>query len=176
MRLFLGETLDGSSSIVTGLEYASPKAPDMESSTISGHSGSAAAISVAASPYDDPGRLENFSSRGPVTHYFGPVVDNHPAAPLPTPEVLAKPDIAATDGGANTFFGGEEKDGTFRFYGTSAAAPHVAAVLALMKQKMPKLTQAQALAILRATAHPIGEGGGAGLIDAEAALAALPGQ
>lgn len=159
MRLFLGETPDGLSSNVTGLEYASPKAPDMESSTIPGYSGSAAAITVAASPFNNPGSVEPFSSRGTVTYYFGPVVDNHPAAPLATPEVLAKPDITATDGGANSFFGGE-KDGAFRFYGTSAAAPHAAAVLALMKQKMPKLTQAQALAILRATAHPIGEGGG----------------
>ena len=44
------------------------------------------------------------------------------------------------------------------FSGTSAAAPHVAGVAALMLQKNPSLTQAQIESILRATAMPLPPG------------------
>ena len=78
--------------------------------------------------------------------------------------------------------------------GTSMASPHVAGIVALMAQKDSALTAAQAEAILEATAIPLpagcrqvtGPGGtakpvcwgtdatGAGLVTADAALAALP--
>lgn len=66
--------------------------------------------------------------------------------------------------------------------GTSMAAPHVAGVLALMKSKKPALTAAEGLSILKETARPLsatqcnrpsGLECGAGLIDAQAALARL---
>ncbi len=66
--------------------------------------------------------------------------------------------------------------------GTSQAAPHVAGVLALMKSKKPSLGAAEALSILKNTAHllsptqcnrPSSSDCGAGLIDAGAALSAL---
>jgi len=83
-----------------------------------------------------------------------------------------------------------KNDYDYVFYnGTSMAAPHVAGVIALMKSKKPALTVAEALDILRRTAHPLdgtactgqgpdshpGSDCGAGLIDAFAALQALDG-
>jgi subtilisin family serine protease len=77
--------------------------------------------------------------------------------------------------------------------GTSMASPHVAGIVALMAQKYPALTQAQAEAILEASATPLPAGcrdilspygpehvcwgddaTGAGLATADAALAATP--
>ena len=50
---------------------------------------------------------EPYSSRGPLTLRFGPVSGVTPAAPaLVNPQPLAKPDITASDCGADTFFGG----------------------------------------------------------------------
>ena len=46
---------------------------DIVGPTIYGHAGAAAAISSGAIRFSDPRRPEYFSSRGPVTHYFGPV-------------------------------------------------------------------------------------------------------
>lgn len=68
--------------------------------------------------------------------------------------------------------------------GTSMAAPHVAGVVALMKALNPNLNTTQALQILKSTARPLnatqcnrpsGNDCGAGLIDANAALAAVQG-
>ena len=50
--------------------------------------------------------------------------------------MIAKPDIAATDCGATTFFASLSA-GVWRFCGTSAAAPHAAAVAALVRQAKP---------------------------------------
>ena len=64
------------------------------------------------------------------------------------------------------------------FEGTSMASPHVAGVVALLKSVRPTLSAAAARDILKRTAQPITDascsvGCGGGLIDAEAALAAL---
>jgi subtilisin family serine protease len=48
--------------------------------------------------------------------------------------VLLKPDLVGPDGTATSFFGGGN-----RFFGSSAAAPNVAAVGALMLQQDPNL-------------------------------------
>ncbi len=78
--------------------------------------------------------------------------------------------------------------------GTSMASPHVAGIVALMAQKYPALTAAQAEAVLEGSAIPLPAGcrivnnpygpaanicweanaTGAGLVDAEAAVAAVP--
>ena len=71
-----------------------------------------------------------------------------------SPEVIAKPDVTATDGGANTFFGSCNAH-TWRFYGTSAAAPHAAAVAALEFQAKPAAGEAQVRDALTETASPI---------------------
>jgi hypothetical protein len=104
---------------------------------IFGHAGSPSAITVGAVSYNEsktaPRAPERYSSRGPVTNYFGPVNGTTPAAPLAAPEVIEKPDITATDCAATTFFSFLE-GANWRFCGTSEAAPHAAAVAALMKQ------------------------------------------
>jgi hypothetical protein len=164
---------------VSGIEYPVPAGEDVVGPTIFGHSGAERAISVGAVPFDESAKPEEYSSHGPVTHYFGPVSGAAPAAPLPSPQTIPKPDLVATDGGANTFFG-QLKAGVWRFFGTSAAAPHAAAVAALVHQGNPGASAAEVRADLASTARPVGAFGpeavGAGLIDADAAvnLLALP--
>jgi hypothetical protein len=151
-------------------------APDFNGPAIFGHNGAGAVTSVAAVPFDDATTVEGFSSRGPVTHYFGPVTSRTPAAPLPAPEVLAKPDLAATDGAATTFFG-QQENGVWRFFGTSEAAPHAAAVGALEMQLNPALSATAIMAAERSTARPLAgfspAAQGTGLVDAAAALGAV---
>jgi hypothetical protein len=156
-------------------EYTTSAGGDIVGPTIYGHNGAANASSVAAVNSSGPDDLAPYSARGPVTHRFGPVVDNSPAPALATPRVLAKPDIAATDCTSNTFFGGGNV-----FCGTSAAAPHAAAVAALQLQGNPGLTPAQVRAAQAASGRPVGAFGtsaiGAGLVDALPAVqsVALP--
>lgn len=161
---------------VTATEYPTSSDGDTVGPTIFGHSGAASAISVGAVPYNDSAKPEYYSSRGPVTHYFGPVSGTSSAPKLASPETVAKPDLVATDGGANTFFGIPES-GIWRFYGTSAAAPHAAAVAALVRQANPGASAAQVRAALTSTARPVGsfatDAIGAGLIDAYSAVDSL---
>jgi hypothetical protein len=161
---------------VSSTEYPESSEGDLVGPTVYGHSGSAAAISVGAALFNDDSEPEGFSSRGPVTHYFGPVTGFTPAAELSSTQTISKPDLLATDGGANTFFGPFVL-GARRFFGTSAAAPHAAAVAALIRQGNPGASAAQVRADLAATARPVGAFGpdavGAGLLDANAAVNAL---
>jgi hypothetical protein len=160
---------------VSETEYPGSSSGDVVGPTVFGHSGATGAIAVGAVRHDNGSRPESFSSRGPVKHYFGPVTGPAPAAATGE-QVIAKPDLAATDGGATTFFGSLQA-GTWRFFGTSAAAPHAAAVAALMRQANPGASAAQVRAELGATALPVGAFGpsaiGAGLVDAFGAVAAL---
>ncbi len=148
-------------------------APDVQGPTIYGHNGTSSAQTVGAVPFNNSAAMEPFSSRGPVTHLFGPVQPTGAAPALGAPQVLSKPDVSATDRGINTFFGSGN-----RFSGTSAAAPHAAAVGALQLAANPALTNAQVMAAQRATARPVGASGpfdmGAGLIDARAAIGSQP--
>lgn len=144
--------------------------------TVFGHAAAKGAIAVGAVRYNTTTAPERFSSRGPATNYFGPVLGPAPAPALALPETVAKPDLVATDGGVNTFFG-SFGGGIWRFFGTSAAAPHAAAVAALALQANPGATPAQIRAALTSTARPVGAFGpsavGAGLIDAGAAVDSL---
>jgi len=160
---------------VVNTDFPQSSLGDVVGPTIFGHSGAASAIATAAVRFDDNAKVERFSSRGPVKHYFGPVLGAAPA-PATGEQAIAKPDLAATDGGANTFFGNLQA-GVWRFYGTSAAAPHAAAVAALVRQANPTAGGAAIRAALTGTARPVGAFGpiavGAGLIDAYGAVEAL---
>ena len=163
---------------VSGVEYPESSGGDVVGPSIFGHAGAASAIAVAAVPFNDSAEIEPYSSRGPVVHYFGPVDGTTPAPALGTPEEMAKPDLAATDCGATTFFA-FLAGGTWRFCGTSAAAPHAAAIAALVRQAKPSLPEQQVREVLTDTAAPVGsfppEAAGAGLVDAFEAIGGLPG-
>jgi hypothetical protein len=168
---------------VQGTEYETSAEGDVVGPTIFGHNGAKDAVSVGAisystdvkSPAAEP---EYFSSRGPVTHYFGPVTSGSPAPELPSPESLAKPDVVATDGGANTFFGSCFPD-AWRFFGTSASAPHAAAIAALEREAKPAASPAEVSQAQREGAVPVGAfpstAVGSGMLDAVATLEKLTG-
>ena len=163
---------------VTSTEYPTSVEGDTVGPTIFGHAAASGAVTVAAVPFDNSAAVESYSSRGPVVHRFGPVEGTAPAAALPTPETIAKPDIAATDCGATTFFASFiASEGTWRFCGTSAAAPHAAAVAALELEAVPSATVEELRDAQTATAVPVGtfaaNAVGAGLLDADDAIAGL---
>lgn len=158
---------------VTATEYPKSGGGDVVGPTIYGHAGARGALAVAAVRASNSSNAEYYTSRGPVTHYFGPVIGKTPAAPLPKAEqLIEKPDLAASDCVATTFF--VPAPGGFRFCGTSAAAPHAAGVAALALEADPEATPTQVAEGLRATARPVGTESanavGAGLIDAYAAV------
>ncbi len=163
---------------VTATEYPQSGGGDVVGPAIYGHAGAASAVSVAAIPFNNSAKVEPYSSRGPVLHLFEPVEGMAPADPLGAPQAIAKPDLAATDCGATTFFA-FLTGSTWRFCGTSAAAPHAAAAVALLRQADPSLGEEEVREVLAETAAPVGglssESVGAGLVDAFAAIGSLPG-
>jgi hypothetical protein len=154
---------------------------DTTSSTVYGHTNAAGAEAVGAAAYFDtpvfgtsPPVLESFSSAGPTTIFFDltdtPIVDVRP-----------KPEIVAPDGTNTTFFGSPdfEGDGFPNFFGTSAAAPHAAAVAALLREFDPGITVSEVYTALESTAVDMLSAGfdddsGFGLIQADAAIASIP--
>jgi subtilase family protein len=160
---------------VAATEYPRSSGEDVVGPTIFGHSGSASAISTGAVFFNDSSEPETYSSRGPVRHDFGPVESASPAAALPSPEILSKPDLVATDCGKTTFFSiFIEFTSSWHFCGTSAAAPHAAAVAALMRDAEPAAQPVDVLEALVGSAAPVGTYGpcavGAGLVDAVGAV------
>lgn len=144
---------------------------DTQSPTTWGHSAAVNSKSVAAVNYYDQQNPASFTSAGPVTILFNP--DGTRKA---TPEIRQKPDFAAIQDTDTTFFPpfpGNDIDGNGfpNFPGTSAAAPHAAAIAALIKQANPNFTPEQIYQRLESTATDIGEPGfddltGFGLINA----------
>ncbi len=118
--------------------------------------------------------VEPFSSLGgDIPFYFDAAGEPLPRAP----HLRSTPLLSAPDGTNTSFFGlrDVEGDGYLNFFGTSAAAPHAAAVAALVLQADPNLSTDEVLEVMRATAIDIEEPGpdlrsGSGLLDALAAL------
>lgn len=166
---------------VTGTEYPSSGGGDVVGPSVFGHAGAVGAIGVGAMRFNTTTKPEPYSSRGPVTHYFDEVSGTAPAAPLGSAQVIPKPDVVATDCGATTFFAVKAGE-TWRFCGTSAAAPHAAGAVALMLQAAEEagggLEEPEPLrAALLQSASPIGSFGpcavGAGLVETEGAVETL---
>ncbi|MGB7159382.1 MAG: S8 family serine peptidase, partial [Tepidisphaeraceae bacterium] len=120
------------------------------SPTVVPHAAATNGQAVAAVPYYDQTNPESFTSKGTSTILFSPT-----GAPI-APQVRQTPHIAGIDGTNTTFFGSDfEGDGQPNFFGTSAAAPHVAAVAALVRQANPAFTPAQIYTRLQTTADDI---------------------
>lgn len=152
--------------------------------TVVGHHGANGSQAVGAASYAStpafgasPPILAPYSSVGNVTRLFD--ADGNR---LSRPESRQGVDLVATDDGNTTFFGwyDREGDGFPNFTGTSAAAPTAAAVAALLKEAAPDATPTEIYAALQGSAIDMRAPGidaatGAGLIQADAALALLTG-
>ena len=140
--------------------------------SVFGHPAVTGAIAAGAIAASDPGNdtIETFSSRGPAEVFS------------PSFESRLKPDVAAIDGVSVTGAGGFPSP----FFGTSAAAPHVAGVAALVLQALretqPGLSKAaeatEVFNTLQSTAIDLGDSGpdqvfGAGRVNALAAVESL---
>jgi hypothetical protein len=126
-----------------------------------GHNAATNAFTVAAvevaTAYPGPftggaaNPVENFSSDGPRRVFYFP--DGTPMTPGNYSStggiVYQKPDVTAADGVTT------DVPGYAPFHGTSAAAPHAAAIAALLKSYNPALTAAQIRSLLTSTALDI---------------------
>ena len=154
-----------------------------------GHSAAAGAISVAATPAAQPlsgsipmgpfpnafapmAKVETFSSDGPRRIFFdvnGNLLAGAAAGNFKSNGgiVRQKPDLTAADGVQTATPGFET------FYGTSAAAPHAAAIAALVREANPGMTAAQLRAKLMSSTVAMdnsAQASGAGVLMAHLAV------
>ena len=133
--------------------------------SIFGHPATERAIAVGTINVQEPGNDEiaEFSSQGPSLISF------------PIPELRSKPDITGIDGVSVTGSGGFPST----FFGTSAAAPHIAGIAALLKSANPDATADEIRSALINGADDLGATGidnvyGGGRANAEGSLLLLP--
>lgn len=142
---------------------------DTKGPTIYGHPMAVGAEAIAAVPfyytsaYDSDGDhndlpwLEPFSSKGGIKIRF-----DQSGNELSTFETRDKPDLTGTDGNDNTFFGSDatgssqhDPDTAPNFFGTSAAAPNVAAIAALVREQNPSYTSSDVYSHLESNAKDV---------------------
>lgn len=137
-------------------EYNSPDG------SVFGHAGLPGVLAVGASDALNPDNIRFYSSHGPARIDF------------PSLQIRNKPELVAVDGVAVTGAGGFPNP----FYGTSAAAPHVAGVAALLKQALPGASPETLRAGMRNNAVDLGIPGfdntfGFGRVNALTSLTAM---
>jgi serine protease len=114
---------------------------------------------IAVGAGDGAGNLASYSNRGPRVDLLAPGGD-----------------LTAGFGVLSTLYTDADGYTYVAFNGTSQAAPHVSGVASLMKALDPSIDSDRARTLLSATAdpsHACAEGCGGGLLDADAALAAV---
>lgn len=162
-----------------GLQFAT-------SGATAGHNAGPSTVSVAAVAWNSargftrpfPGGALNpteiFSSDGPRRMFFNangtPITPGNFLFGSNGGQLFIKPDVAAADGVST------RTPGFSPFFGTSAAAPHAAAVAALVKSAKPSLTAAEIYNAMISTALDIRAAGidrdsGYGLVMADKAVA-----
>lgn len=152
------------------ISLSSPAAPQV--ANIGGHAGATGALGCAAvnggttATTGSPSAIRSYSARGPVTIYNGGFPN--------LLETRNKPDITSFDGVRVTGNGGFP----IVFDGTSAAAPHVAGIAALIRSASRNLTAAQVRNAIRNTAVDLGDAGfdpvfGFGRADAYSAVTSV---
>jgi len=155
-----------------------------QSPTSVGHSVASGGSGVAAAYYQQtpafgtsPPEPEGFTSVGGT-----PILFNADGTRKTAPEFRNQPRITAPDGTNTTFFGNDrDGEGLPNFSGTSAAAPHAAALAALQLQADPSLTPSDVYTAQETGAVDMEASGfdyrtGYGLVDAEATIPSVAGE
>lgn len=129
----------------------------LNSPTVYGHTNTNRGLSIAAANFNktpefkvDPPKVASYSSLGGLKIYFSAKGER-----LETPQRRNKPDFVAPDAGNTTFFGYDtdiDEDKLPNFFGTSAAAPHAAAVAALLLEMRGNKKSASIGSLLASTA------------------------
>ncbi len=181
----------------TPTEYQTPDSPQ-----VYGHANSERGASVAAAYYDDtpefgtsPAVVESFSSRRTF-----PILFDDAGNRLGSPVDRQQPRVTGPDGTNTTFFVDEdpssgappndsrcgnpspgganycESDGNPNFFGTSAAAPHVAGLAALQQEAAPGLSVSEIYSNIEDGAEDMNASGvdpvtGHGFVNAENMIA-----
>lgn len=129
-------------------EYFTVNTPNTKGHAMANGCNGTAAYSVFR-----PSIPEYYTSPGPATVYFDKMGNR-----LATPEVRLQPGVAAADNANTSFFGfdsASDLDTSPNFSGTSAAAPHAAAIAALVLEGHGgpgSVTPAQMMTVLHSTA------------------------
>ncbi len=137
---------------IRSTQFHADNTTDAYGATVFGHALLPDVLTVGAVRHDRPTRIAGFSSYAPE-----------------------KPDLLGISGVQTSFFGQPDQD-AYRFHGTSAAAPQVAGVVALVleyaRHNAIPPTPSQLAALLRTTGSAV-DGTPGGRVQADAALALL---
>lgn len=134
---------------------------DANNRSVYGYSNAPSSITVGATDIDNPTEVRSYSSRG-----GSPILFDAEGNKLANPIFRNKPEIYAPDGVATNF---PIDSPLAEFFGTSASAPHVAGIVALMLERADgKLPPEEIRTKVQDTALSIGEG--SGLVQADRAV------